>query len=202
MFAGSDTTALSLSTTIVYLCKYPEKMVKLRQEVECLRDLKVQDIQLATISQMPYLASNERDGVIREANRLSSPLSTVLPREVPSTGCVIGGHFLPKGTVVGFHLDDINRNPKIFPEPNEFIPERWSGEEGKKLQRWFVPFSKGSRRCIGMDFALVEMKLAVAAIISRFEIWLDNPNVTLNSREIFVKIFEDDLRIRLREITV
>ncbi|KAB8223502.1 cytochrome P450 [Aspergillus novoparasiticus] len=197
MFAGSDTTALSLSTTLVYLCKYPEKMVKLRQEVECLRDLKVQDIQLATISQMPYL-----DGVIREATRLSSPLSSVLPREVPSTGCVTGGHFLPKGTIVGFHLDDINRNPKFFPEPNEFIPERWSGEEGKKLQRWFVPFSKGSRRCIGMDFALVEMKLVVAAIISRFEIWLDNPKVTLNSREMIVKVFGDDMRIRLREITV
>lgn len=53
-----------------------------------------------------------------------------------------------------------------------------------------------------MDFAFVEMKLAVAAIISRFEIWLDNPNVTLNSREMFVKIPEDDLRIRLRAITV
>ncbi|KAB8202447.1 cytochrome P450 [Aspergillus parasiticus] len=197
MFAGSDTTALALTSTLVYLCRRPEKMVKLRQEVECLRETKVQDIQLATISQMPYL-----DGVIREASRLSSPLSTVLPREVPSTGCVIGGHFLPKGTIVGFHLDDINRNPKFFPEPNEFIPERWTGKEGKKLQRWFVPFSKGSRRCIGMDFAVVEMKLAVAAIISRFEIWLDNPNVTLNSREMIVKILGDDLRIRLREITV
>ncbi|EIT80036.1 cytochrome P450 CYP4/CYP19/CYP26 subfamily [Aspergillus oryzae 100-8] len=197
MFAGSDTTALSLTITLVYLCKYSEKIVKLRREVQCLRDFKVQDIQLATISQMPYL-----DAVIREANRLSSPLSTVLPREVPSTGCVISGHFLPKGTVVGFHLDDINRNPKFFPEPNDFIPERWSGEEGKKLQRWFVPFSKGSRRCIGMGFAFVEMKLAVVAIISRFDIWLDNPNVTLNSREMFVKIPEDDLRIRLRAITV
>ncbi|KAB8269433.1 cytochrome P450 [Aspergillus minisclerotigenes] len=197
MFAGSDTTALALTTALVYLCKYPEKMVKLRQEVECLRETKVQDIQLATISQMPYL-----DGVIHEANRLGSPVSTVLPRKVPSTGCVLGGHFLPKGTVVGFHLDDINRNPKLFAEPNEFIPERWSGEEGKKLHRWFVPFSKGSRRCIGMDFAFVEMKLAVAAIISRFEIWLDNPNVTLNSRGMFVKIPEDDLRIRLRAITI
>ncbi|KAE8311591.1 cytochrome P450 [Aspergillus transmontanensis] len=197
MFAGFDTTDVALSTTLVYLCKCTEKMAKLRHEVECLRETNVQDIQLATISQMPYL-----DGVIREANRLGSPLSTVLPREVPSTGCVLGGHFLPKGTVVGFHLDDINRNPKFFPKQNEFIPERWSGEEGKKLQRWFVPFSKGSRRCIGMDFALVEMKLVVAAIISRFEIWLDNPNVSLNSREILVKIPGDDLRIRLREITV
>lgn len=52
-----------------------------------------------------------------------------------------------------------------------------------------------------MDFALVEMKLVVAAIISRFEIWLDNPNVSLNSREMLVKIPGDDLRIRLREIT-
>ncbi|UDD58024.1 hypothetical protein AFCA_005496 [Aspergillus flavus] len=193
---GKVVDDVALSTTLVYLCKCPKEMVKLRHEVECLRETNVQDIQLATISQIPYL-----DAVIREANRLSSPLSTVLPREVPSTGYVIGGHFLPKGTIVGFHLDDINRNPKFFPEPNEFIPERWSGEEGKKLQRWFVPFSKCSRRCIGMDFALVEMKLVVAAIISRFEIWLDNPNVSLNSREMLVKIPGDDLRIRLREIT-
>ncbi|QMW44978.1 hypothetical protein G4B11_008398 [Aspergillus flavus] len=193
---GKVVDDVALSTTLVYLCKCPKEMVKLRHEVECLRETNVQDIQLATISQIPYL-----DAVIREANRLSSPLSTVLPREVPSTGYVIGGHFLPKGTIVGFHLDDINRNPKFFPEPNEFIPERWSGEEGKKLQRWFVRFSKCSRRCIGMDFALVEMKLVVAAIISRFEIWLDNPNVSLNSREMLVKIPGDDLRIRLREIT-
>lgn len=60
MFAGSDTTALSLTITLVYLCKYSEKIVKLRREVQCLRDFKVQDIQLATISQMPYLVSNER----------------------------------------------------------------------------------------------------------------------------------------------
>lgn len=57
---GKAVDDVALSTTLVYLCKCPKEMVKLRHEVECLRETNVQDIQLATISQIPHLVSNER----------------------------------------------------------------------------------------------------------------------------------------------
>lgn len=68
-------------------------------------------------------------------------------------------------------------NPTIFPSPETFLPERWlsqpaSGKpnntNGNPLKRYFVPFTRGPRQCLGMDLAYAEMYLTAAIILRRF----------------------------------
>jgi cytochrome P450 len=56
---------------------------------------------------------------------------------------------IPEGYAVGISHDLIHKNPEIFENPFEFRPERWMGEDGKKLMRWLVAFSWGRTDCIG-----------------------------------------------------
>ena len=65
-------------------------------------------------------------------------------------------------------------DPAIFPEPQTFNPDRWlkAADEGKRLDRYLVTFSKGPRSCIGINLAYSEMYLGVAALVSRFDMEL------------------------------
>lgn len=94
IFAGSDTTAISLRATIYYLLKYPERKKKLIQELkEMKRTETVSDlITLEQSNRMPYLQA-----CMYEALRLCPAVGMSLPRVVPPGGLDIDGHFIPKG---------------------------------------------------------------------------------------------------------
>lgn len=84
----------------------------------------------------------------------------------------IAGHVLLKGMDVATCCYAIQRNPAYFPNPNEFIPERWlpenQSEEALKLaKRAFIPFSLGSRGCLGKSIAYMELTTALAQIMFR-----------------------------------
>ncbi|PLB33722.1 cytochrome P450 [Aspergillus candidus] len=66
----------------------------------------------------------------------------------------------------------VHRNPAIYPDPQKFDPERWikATETGNPLHRYLVPFTKGSRICLGMNLAFLEMYLAIAYHIRRFDL--------------------------------
>jgi cytochrome P450 len=62
-------------------------------------------------------------------------------------------HLIPKGTAIGMTTVLIHSDPKIFPEPHKFMPERWLTKEGKRrsdLDKYMMSFSKGTRQCLGM----------------------------------------------------
>ncbi|KAI8183253.1 Cytochrome P450 monooxygenase BOT1, partial [Colletotrichum sp. SAR 10_75] len=79
---------------------------------------------------------------------------------------------LPYLSTVSQAIRTIHDNPDIFPEPERFIPERWLGENGWELEKWFVPFSKGTRACIGLNVAYMEMYLCLANLFTRFNMSL------------------------------
>jgi cytochrome P450 len=62
-------------------------------------------------------------------------------------GC---GVYLPAGTIVSMASDLIHHDDTIFPNPNEFIPDRFMGEKGKEMDKWLLSFSKGRTQCVGM----------------------------------------------------
>ena len=62
-------------------------------------------------------------------------------------------------------------DPDIFPNPESYDPDRWlrAKEQGFRLERYFVSFSKGSRMCVGINLAYMELYMVVAMVMSRFE---------------------------------
>jgi len=108
--------------------------------------------------------------VIKEALRLSFGVVGRLPRIVPEPGATFNSHFLPAGTVVGTSSWQMHREPTIFPDPMKFSPERWlqSPEESNRLNRYMVPFGKGSRMCVGMPLAYAEVYVMLGRLFWSF----------------------------------
>ncbi|CAJ0953929.1 unnamed protein product [Ranitomeya imitator] len=98
-------------------------------------------------------------------------------RELKEPIAFFDGRSLPKGTVVLLSMFCMNRSPSMWDNPEDFDPLRFSPENSsKRHSHAYVPFSAGSRNCIGQNFAMNEMKVAIALTLPRFELSLDPDN--------------------------
>ncbi|KAH7070316.1 cytochrome P450 [Paraphoma chrysanthemicola] len=169
IIAGSGTTATAQLSMIYELGKHPEMQRKLESEIRhAFPDQTVfPDYEVAT--ELPYL-----NCVLQETMRLRGPIPTFSPRISP--GKVIGGEYIPAGTLVSNLAYTTHRDPRVFPHPTEFIPERWENPT-KEMKLMYRPFSTGPRNCVGMHLARVQLLLAVCALYQRFDITLD-PSTT------------------------
>jgi cytochrome P450 len=75
-------------------------------------------------------------------------------------------------TVIGMTIRQLHWNKENFPEPLQYKPERWLGESKKRLQKYFVPFGKGSRSCVGINLAWAELYVTIGNIIRKFDMEL------------------------------
>lgn len=154
IFAGTDSTGMNLATICFQLVKHPEKYAKLREELLAAPNTD-------PMSQ-PYLTA-----VVKEGLRISMANPTRLPRVVPAGGVTLpSGHFLPEGTIAGIGAHSLHMNPKVFKDPEEFVPERWL-ETTQEMSRDNIPFGMGSRACIARNLATVELHLGIEAIARR-----------------------------------
>ncbi|KAJ6035398.1 uncharacterized protein N7446_010158 [Penicillium canescens] len=114
---------------------------------------------------LPYL-----NNFIKETQRLHNP-SFQPGRTTKTTTVLPGGYRLPENSVIVPAIHAIHTNPKIWNDPFRFNPDRWDDEEmTKKLHRCaYVPFATGPRGCIGFNFALLEVKILLAELVSRYE---------------------------------
>jgi cytochrome P450 len=106
------------------------------------------------------------DAVCRETLRLT-PIVPLVGRRL-TRPMTIAGTRLPAGVVAAPCIYLAHRRPESWPEPDRFRPERFL--ETKPTPYEFLPFGGGVRRCLGMAFALVEMKLVLAEVLSRVEL--------------------------------
>lgn len=173
MSAGSDTTATSLTIFFGYLLDNPRCYAKLREEIDAALESGnlATPVKYAKGSQLEYLQA-----CIKEALRLSPPISMDLPRYVPEEGAIIGKnpHPIPAGTTVGISPYVLHRNQEAFGADAEvFRPERWleGGEEGRKaMERFNMTFGGGSRACIGKNISLMELSKIIPEILLRYDI--------------------------------
>ncbi|GFN18676.1 cytochrome P450 [Aspergillus tubingensis] len=174
VFAGSDTTAISIRSIIYHLLRTPACLRKLRDEIE---DRKRQGrfsdpVTLDQANDMPYLQACMWEGL-----RLHPAVGMTLPRVVPKGGIVIDGCFLPEGTTVGVNPWVVHRDASIFGDDVEaFRPERWLGEKTGDMRRYFFAFGGGSRLCIGKNISWMEMSKMIPTLLNRFDIQLANPD--------------------------
>uniref|UniRef100_A0ACD6ARN9 Uncharacterized protein n=3 Tax=Avena sativa TaxID=4498 RepID=A0ACD6ARN9_AVESA len=162
-FAGSETTAILLTWTMVLLSMHPEWQVSARKEVLGLfgkNKPKYEDLSgLKTVTM-----------ILHEVLRLYPPV-TLFKRKTYKEA-KIGGVRYPAGVMVDIPVLLIHHDPDIWgSNVHEFHPERFAEGVAKasKFQGAFLPFSSGPRICIGQNFAMVEAKIALCMILQHFE---------------------------------
>ncbi|XP_062290346.1 cytochrome P450 3A40-like [Scomber scombrus] len=161
LFAGYETSSSSLTFLAYNLARNPHIMKLLQEEVDSTFPNKA-PVQYQALMQMEYL-----DNVINESLRLY-PIAARLER-VAKASVEINGIVIPKDMVVMVPTWPLHRDPDVWPEPEEFKPERFSKENKETIDPYtYMPFGAGPRNCIGMRFALVMMKLAMVEILQRF----------------------------------
>ncbi|KAK6524656.1 hypothetical protein TWF281_011558 [Arthrobotrys megalospora] len=194
--AGMDTTGHALTLATYYLIKNPSIQRKLLDELKTVMKTPTADVSDETLEQLPFLQA-----CLKESLRFSHGAPGPLPRDVPADGAIIMGHYLPAGTTTATSQYFYHTNPKVFPEPLKFNPERWLAEDTKELERYFVPFSRGARVCIGLNLAWAELSLTLARLIRRYEISFADgfKDENMEWKAMFVPITKGPLLVTVKE---
>jgi cytochrome P450 len=163
--AGHETTALTLTWSWYLLSQNPDAERKLVEEWQ--RVLGGRAAQASDLSALPYTSA-----VINEAMRLYPPVY-VIGREA-TTDLELGGYRVKRGYTVLMSQWVSHRDPKYFPEPERFMPERWLDGLATRLPKFaYYPFGGGQRLCIGVHFALMEAAIVLATIGQKYQFTLD-----------------------------
>ncbi|GAW11396.1 hypothetical protein ANO14919_007400 [Xylariales sp. No.14919] len=111
------------------------------------------------LEKLPYLQA-----IMKEGLRLSYGVMRRLPRRSPDVALQYKQWTIPKGTPVGMGAYSLHTNSDVYPEPFNFIPERWLGAYDPRMNESWVPFSRGSRKCLGSNLAMAEISWALAVL--------------------------------------
>ncbi|KAH8707621.1 pisatin demethylase [Phaeosphaeriaceae sp. PMI808] len=205
VFAGSETTAISLSAVFYFLVKHPHAYAKLMQELDdAVANGTIESRSDRTVSwpeaqKLPYL-----DAIVQESFRLHPAPGLILERVVPPQGMQILSEFIPGGTIVGCNAWVVHRRPEIFGlDVDVFRPERWIDASPAKLKEMkgaMLQFGAGARTCIGKNISLLEIYKLVPSFLRRFEVQLEDAGkewVTHNAWFVGQKEFTTRFRPRV-----
>ncbi|KAK6117861.1 hypothetical protein DH2020_048395 [Rehmannia glutinosa] len=163
-FAGHESTAVAASWCLMLLALHPQWQARIRAEMAQVCDdnggLDSDSLhKLKTVTM-----------VIQEVLRLYPPAAFVSREALQDTQ--IGHIVVPKGVCLWTLIPTLHRDPNIWgPDVNEFKPERFvNGISGAcKLPQVYIPFGLGPRLCLGRNFALVQLKIVIALIVSKLD---------------------------------
>ncbi|GAB6022461.1 Cytochrome P450 4V2, variant 2 [Chamberlinius hualienensis] len=163
MFEGHDTTANGLVWAIYYLGKHEEVQKKVHDELDMVfGDDTERAVTTQDLTQLKYLEAS-----IKEALRLMT--SVPMYGRTLTEDLKIGEHNIPAGVTVSILANYIHRDPRMFPDPEKYIPERHLDDLGGQRHPFsFVAFSAGPRNCIGQKFAMMEEKIVLANLFRNF----------------------------------
>lgn len=160
VFAAQDASATAISWSLYWIHRLPEVREQLLRELDSLGESK----DPMSIIELPYL-----NAVCNEALRIYPTQLFTFPRLVESAVEVMGYELSP-GTVLIGNIYLTHQQENLYPEPKQFRPERFLKQQFSPYE--FLPFGGGSRVCIGATFALFEMKLVLATILSHYQLTL------------------------------
>ncbi|XP_068395928.1 taurochenodeoxycholic 6 alpha-hydroxylase-like isoform X2 [Eschrichtius robustus] len=191
MFEGHDTTASGISWILYALASHPEHQQRCREEIQSLLGDGA-SITWDHLDKMPYTTM-----CIKEALRLYPPVP-VISRDMSKPITFPDGRSLPAGIPFSLSFYGLHHNPKVWPNPEVFDPSRFAPGSDRHSHA-FLPFSGGSRNCIGKQFAMNEMKVAVALTLLRFELAPDPSRVPVPIPRVVLKS-KNGIHLQLRKL--
>ncbi|XP_070493279.1 cytochrome P450 4d1-like [Chironomus tepperi] len=172
-FAGHDTTSSAISFTFYNIAKYPEVQQKVYDEIIEVIGYD-EELTIQKLNNLYYL-----DLVVKESLRLFPP-APYYGRKL-SEELTAGGYTFPKNMKIYVSPYLLRKNPDIYPEPEKFNPHRFEAERfSDKVNSFsYIPFSAGSRNCIGQKFALYEIKVIISTVLRHFKLTFDKKQENL-----------------------
>ncbi|KAF4303033.1 Cytochrome P450 [Botryosphaeria dothidea] len=165
--AGSDTTLAALTNLTYYLCHNPHTQKALQAALDAACPDGDASWSYDAIKSLPYL-----DAVINETMRLWPPATAAMPRLTPPEGLQVGDVWIPGNVTVAVPPYTVQRDPRNYERPDEFVPERWTEGRAKPEEGGFMPFSRGPANCAGKNFAKMELRMVVSRLYLNFEFGL------------------------------
>ena len=145
--AGTEPVAHVLRIVTYHLCQSPSMLQKLRAELSAVQSHHNTIPDLEQLQKMNYLTA-----LIKEGLRLSYGVASRIPRIAPDRTLTYGDWKIPPGTAVSMTHSSIYHDETIFPDSYSFSPERFlDTSETKGPERYFAPFGRGTRSCLGQQ---------------------------------------------------
>ncbi|MBD1900003.1 cytochrome P450 [Trichocoleus sp. DQ-A3] len=160
LLAGHETTASAIAWALYWIHQQPEVQDKLLKELDSVGD--VSDV--SAISKLPYL-----NAVCSETLRIY-PVALFTFGRIARSPVQLMGYQFDAGTPLAACIYLVHHREDIYPQANSFKPERFLERQFSPYE--YLPFGGSNRRCIGMAFALFEMKLVLAKMLSRYQLAL------------------------------
>ncbi len=158
--AGHETSTNALVWTLLLLSQHPNIARALDDEIAQLHGAPPTEADFARLTLL--------DAVVKESLRLLPPVP--LHPRVVAKDTTLGGHRFPAGSELMLSIFHLHRDPDVFSTPDVFAPERW--QTAKPSVYEYNPFSAGPRMCIGASFAMMELKIVLAMLLSKFRLEL------------------------------
>jgi sterol 14alpha-demethylase len=169
MFAGHHTSSGTAAWTLIELLRHPAQLALVVAELDALYRDGAQ-ISFQALREIPRL-----EAAIKEALRLHPPLILLL--RAATRELTVRGYRIPEGALVGASPAISNRIAEDFPDPDSFAPERYAQPRQEDLiNRWtWIPFGAGRHRCVGANFAVIQLKAIFSALLRDWEFELAQP---------------------------
>ncbi|KAF7152786.1 hypothetical protein RHSIM_Rhsim01G0216500 [Rhododendron simsii] len=169
ILAGSDTTSINLTWVLSILLNNRPALTRAQEEIDTQIG-KTRWVEERDVKSLVYLQA-----IVKETLRLYPPGPLSIPHQA-TADCEIGGYNIPKGTRVFPNVWKLHRDPRVRPDPEEFVPERWlagnhaAGVDvsGKNFE--LSPFGSSRRSCPGTTVAMQVTQLTLARLIQGFEL--------------------------------
>ncbi|XP_060840808.1 cytochrome P450 4C1-like [Rhopalosiphum padi] len=164
LFEGHDTTSIAMTMILVLLGMHPDIQEQARDEIRRIFEYSDRDATMEDLNNMKYL-----EAVIKESLRMY-PSVPAFTRELEKP-LHLKNYIIPALTTITVYPFILHRNEDIYPNPEEFIPDRFLKEENKaNFLFGYLPFSAGARNCIGQKYAMNQMKIVVSTILRNAKI--------------------------------
>lgn len=189
LFAGHETLTSAIASFCLLVTQNPNVLTRIREEQKQFSS--TEPLTTENLKQMTYL-----EQVLKEVLRLIPPVGGGFRQVIQD--CEFGGYSIPKGWLIQYQIGKTQQDETLYPEHNNFDPDRFAPENAVDKQKIFgyIPFGGGMRECLGKEFARLEMKIFAAKLLRGYE-WELLPEQDLSIVAVPTPNPRDGLKIKL-----